>query len=168
MVPLSYTMHCIHFLNGLRTMKLMKGKTSRITRGDNQNCYIPRLPALNWLWRDNKGSVKRLPPKCAGAWNAKSHPFSHGGVDTRTDDFLRTKISWMHRLPNFLTHGAPLRALRARESSNKNSSTWSKYSGKWRDRRREKNCQFSLSRMNTKRVHKSTTHRGGFKIQSYF
>ena len=27
----------------------------------------------------------------------------------RTDDFLRTKISWMHRLPNFLTHGALLR-----------------------------------------------------------
>ena len=33
----------------------------------------------------------------------------------RTDDFLRTKISWMHSLPNFLTHGASLRALRARE-----------------------------------------------------
>ena len=28
----------------------------------------------------------------------------------RTDDFLRTKISWMHKLQNFLTHGAPLRA----------------------------------------------------------
>ena len=26
------------------------------------------------------------------------------------DDFLRTKISWMQNLPNFLTHGAPLRA----------------------------------------------------------
>ena len=25
-----------------------------------------------------------------------------------TDDFLRTKISWMHSLPNNLTHGAPL------------------------------------------------------------
>ena len=35
-------------------------------------------------------------------------------MDVRTDDFLRTKISWMHRQPNFLTHGAPLRA---RESS---------------------------------------------------
>ena len=34
-----------------------------------------------------------------------------------TVDLLRTKISWMHRLPNFLTHGVPLRALRARESS---------------------------------------------------
>ena len=36
-------------------------------------------------------------------------------LDVRTDvpckdDFLRTKISLMHRLPNFLTHGAPLRA----------------------------------------------------------
>ena len=38
----------------------------------------------------------------------------------RTDDFLRTKISWMHRSPNFLTHGGPLRVLRARESSANN------------------------------------------------
>ena len=28
-----------------------------------------------------------------------------------------TKFSWMDRLPNFVTHGAPLRALHARESS---------------------------------------------------
>ena len=34
-----------------------------------------------------------------------------------TYDFLRTKISWIHRLPNFLTYGAPLRAFRVRESS---------------------------------------------------
>ena len=27
-----------------------------------------------------------------------------------------TKISWMHRLPNFLTHGAPLRARAPLES----------------------------------------------------
>ena len=39
----------------------------------------------------------------------------------RTDDIVRTKISWMHRQPNFLTYGAPLRALRARESSAFNS-----------------------------------------------
>ena len=45
------------------------------------------------------------------------HPGLHEGVDVRTDDFLRTKISWIHRLPNFLTHGAPLRAFRVRESS---------------------------------------------------
>ena len=38
-------------------------------------------------------------------------------MDVRTDDFLRTKISWIHSLPNFLTHGAPLRAFRVRESS---------------------------------------------------
>ena len=31
-------------------------------------------------------------------------------MDVRTDDFIRTKYSWMHRLPNFLTHGTPLRA----------------------------------------------------------
>ena len=54
----------------------------------------------------------------AGTWNAKFHPGLHEGVDVRTDvrtdvlrtdDFLRTKISWIHSLPNFLTHGAPLR-----------------------------------------------------------
>ena len=28
------------------------------------------------------------------------------GRTLRTDDFLRTKISWKHRLPYFLTHGA--------------------------------------------------------------
>ena len=36
----------------------------------------------------------------------------------RTDDFLQTKISLKHRLAHFLTHGAPLHALRARESIN--------------------------------------------------
>ena len=35
----------------------------------------------------------------------------------RTNDFLRTKLFWMRRLPNFLTLCAPLRALCARESS---------------------------------------------------
>ena len=35
----------------------------------------------------------------------------------RMDDFLRTKISWIHRLPNSLTHGAPLRAPHSRKSS---------------------------------------------------
>ena len=43
-------------------------------------------------------------------------------MDAHTDvpctvDFLRTKISGMHELLNFLTHGASLSALRARESS---------------------------------------------------
>ena len=51
---------------------------------------------------------------------AKFHPGLHEGVDVRTDelrtyDFLRTKTSWMLSLPNYLTYGAPLRALRARE-----------------------------------------------------
>ena len=50
----------------------------------------------------------------------KFHPGLHEEVDARTDvlhtdDFLRTKISRMQRLPNFLTHGAPLRALCSRE-----------------------------------------------------
>ena len=37
----------------------------------------------------------------------------------RTYGHGTSKISRMHRLPNFLTHGAPLRAHRARESSSK-------------------------------------------------
>ena len=37
-----------------------------------------------------------------------------GWADVR---YVITKFSLMDSLPNFLTHGAPLRALRARESS---------------------------------------------------
>ena len=37
----------------------------------------------------------------------------------RTYGHVTSKISRMHRLPNFLTHGAPLCAHRARESSSK-------------------------------------------------
>ena len=33
------------------------------------------------------------------------------------DDFLRTKISWKHRLSYFLTHGAQLRSVCMRDSS---------------------------------------------------
>ena len=38
------------------------------------------------------------------------HPGLHEGVDVRsdvlrTDDFLRTKISWMHSLPNNKNYG---------------------------------------------------------------
>ena len=40
-----------------------------------------------------------------------------GRTDGREDDCVTTKISWMHRETNFLTHGALLRALRALESS---------------------------------------------------
>ena len=64
-----------------------------------------------------------LLPKRAGTWNAKFHFGLHEGMNSRTDDFLRTKISWMHSLPNFLTHGAPLRALRAGELRHKYSVT---------------------------------------------
>ena len=52
-----------------------------------------------------------------GTCNAKFHPGLHEGVDVRMDDFLRTKISWMQTLPNFLTIGAPLCTLHARKSS---------------------------------------------------
>ena len=48
-----------------------------------------------------------------------STPAYMKGWDVRTDvihtdDFLRTQISWNHSLPHFPTHGAPIRALRAR------------------------------------------------------
>ena len=39
-----------------------------------------------------------------GAWNAKFHPSYMNGVDVRTDDFVRTRISWMHRKADFRTH----------------------------------------------------------------
>ena len=66
--------------------------------------------------------VTKRPGNCAGAWNAKFHPGLHETVGARTDvprkdDFLRTQISWMHGLLNFLTRGAPRSSLRARESS---------------------------------------------------
>ena len=34
------------------------------------------------------------------------------GADVRTDDFVKTQISWMHSQPNFFTHEASLRELR--------------------------------------------------------
>ena len=66
--------------------------------------------------------VTKRPGNCAGAWNAKFHPGLHETVGARTDvprkdHFLRTQISWMHGLLNFLTRGAPRSSLRARESS---------------------------------------------------
>ena len=69
-----------------------------------------------------------LLPKRAGTWNARFHFGLHEGLNLRTDvlrtnDFLRTKISWMHSLPNFFTHGAPLRALRVGELRHKYSVT---------------------------------------------
>ena len=48
-------------------------------------------------------------PKCASPWNLKFHPSLHEVVDVRKEDFIRNKISWMHRHKNFLTHVAPLK-----------------------------------------------------------
>ena len=48
---------------------------------------------------------------------------SVGRADGRAYGHMTTKMSRMHRLPNFLTHCAPLRALRARESSAIKSKT---------------------------------------------
>ena len=61
--------------------------------------------------------AKRFTVKTRGYLKCKCHLGLHDGVDGPTDDFLRTKVSWMHSLPNYLTHGALLRELRARESS---------------------------------------------------
>ena len=47
------------------------------------------------------------------ACSAVAHAHAKKTPVPRMDDFLRTKISRMHRLPNFLTHGAPLRALQS-------------------------------------------------------
>ena len=52
---------------------------------------------------------------CRNARVLEMQNFTPAYMNRRTEDFLRTQISWMHSLPNFLTHGAPLRALRARE-----------------------------------------------------
>ena len=54
-------------------------------------------------------------------------PELHETVDLRTDvlrtdDFLRTKISWMHSLPNFLTHGARCARFASKSSDLKTKS----------------------------------------------
>ena len=47
---------------------------------------------------------------CRNARVLEMHTGLHKRVDVPKDDFLRTKISCVHILPNFLTHGAPRRA----------------------------------------------------------
>ena len=44
----------------------------------------------------NPGGYVIYQQKGAGAWDAKFHPGLHKGVDIHTDDFVKTKISWMH------------------------------------------------------------------------
>ena len=48
------------------------------------------------------GKLCDLPPKRMGASKATFHPGLHEWVDVRTEDFLRTQISQIHRLLNFL------------------------------------------------------------------
>ena len=51
--------------------------------------------------------------------HSKKKVFSHwlsSGADGRAYSHVTTKIFRMHEKPNLLTHGAPLGALRARES----------------------------------------------------
>ena len=43
--------------------------------------------------------------------------YMKGWTYVHMDNFVRTKISWMHRKPDFLTHGAQLHALCVHESS---------------------------------------------------
>ena len=47
------------------------------------------------------------------ACSAVAHAHAKKTPVPSMDDFLRTKISLMHRLPNFLTHGTPLCALQS-------------------------------------------------------
>ena len=79
----------------MKTLKLSRKKESAFV----VVVFISKRPGSYAIYRRNAG-VKKL------------HPGLHERVDVstdvpRTDDFLRTKISWMHRIPNFLTHGAP-------------------------------------------------------------
>lgn len=56
--------------------------------------------------------------KTHGCLNGKFHTGSHAGTNGRLDVVtLITKISSIYRLPFFLTNGAPLRVLCAREST---------------------------------------------------
>ena len=43
------------------------------------------------------------------------HWYASGATDGRAYGHVITKFSWMGKLAHFLTHGAPLRALHARE-----------------------------------------------------
>ena len=52
--------------------------------------------------------------KTCGYLKWKISPQLTRRVDIHRGAFLRAKISWMHRLPNFLTHGAALHSLNAR------------------------------------------------------
>ena len=76
----------------IKTLKLIRKKESALLL----LFFVSKSPAI-WCTAER-----------AGTWNAKFHPRLPERVDVRRDDLLRTKISWMHRLPNFLTHGASL------------------------------------------------------------
>ena len=56
----------------------------------------------------------RFTAKTCGYLKWKISPQLTRRVDIHRGAFLRAKISWMHRLPNFFTHGAPLRSLNTR------------------------------------------------------
>ena len=56
----------------------------------------------------------RFTAKTCGYLKCKISPQLTRRVDIRRGTFLRAKISWMRRLPNFLPHGALLCSLNAR------------------------------------------------------
>ena len=65
--------------------------------------------------------------------NEKSKDYSKADSEQLVLFFLpRTKISWMHRLPNFLTNGAPLRSRAPLKNISYSTSTKKKDSlGGW-------------------------------------
>ena len=77
----------------IKTLKLSRKKESALL----MLFFISKSPGGYVMYRRTRGY-----------FNAKFHPGLHERVDVRIDDLLRTKISWIHRLPNFLTHGASL------------------------------------------------------------
>ena len=65
-----------------------------------------KVRAVTWFTTETSGCLKcKISPQVT--WKG-------GRTDGWADDYVTTKIYWMHRQPNFLTHGTPRNA---RESS---------------------------------------------------
>ena len=62
--------------------------------------------AVVYLYKS--GWLCNLPSKSTVLEMQNFIPGLNEEMDERTGDFLRTKIFWMHRYLNFLTHGAPV------------------------------------------------------------
>ena len=61
--------------------------------------FSPKFRAATCLTAETSGCLKcKISPQVT--WKG-------GRTDGWADDYVTTKISWMHRQPNFLTHGTP-------------------------------------------------------------